>query len=504
MAKGWRKDDYNRQIFGQTIRECRLKLQWSLGHLTQVSGINKGTLQYVEKGEVRLSNAKRQTLIDVLTEALQHIGQSTNRREFLKLAGLTTTSTVLSTVSSTTQLQSLKILEASGQEEWFQGKSHEEYAEILNQRFEWQQAATFWLLAAQEAKRYGDWTKWSRCLLSAGLMALSSSQFDLAEKRFKEVIDKSQDEVGTIAVAEAYMRLGWLYYEQDKFSQARQEHLKSRTLLQNLGSKNPRSLHLPEHGCSLTCEGNELIMALESTRLHWLGRTYIDWGIRQENHELIQEGLARLRKGGNFDNKLGLHGNVGFALLRQIPALLHEGESDTTGNYLARSAELLGTRGTGKGHIYLHKGLLALEEHPKKAKDLLEGAREGFIEPIFYSKGVAEVFKEISGAYLMDDKKTGDEKALQYALAAVVFHPYGRNLELLQLAAHKMYWRMGENMTAFNTSWQALEEKLWSMESEPFSDMRYLLKTLQANGISRIETAIEKAKKAIHNELFRK
>jgi len=63
---------------------------------------------------------------------------------------------------------------------------------------------------------------------------------------------------------------------------------------------------------------------------------------------------------------------------------------------------------------------------------------------------------------------------------------------------------MGENLTAFNTFWQALEEKLWSMESEPFSDLRYLMKSFQENGIYHVETAIEKAKKAIHNELFSK
>jgi len=104
----------------------------------------------------------------------------------------------------------------------------------------------------------------------------------------------------------------------------------------------------------------------------------------------------------------------------------------------------------------------------------------------------------------MDNKKTGDEIALEYALATTVLHPYGRNLEHLQLAAHKMYWRLGENMTAFNTSWQALEEKLWSMEAEPFSDLRYLMKSFQENGIHHVETATQKAKKVVHKELFTK
>jgi hypothetical protein len=154
--------------------------------------------------------------------------------------------------------------------------------------------------------------------------------------------------------------------------------------------------------------------------------------------------------------------------------------------------------------IYLLKGLLTLEEQPGRAKDLLGSPGEGFIKPIFYPKGVAAVLKEISGVHLMDNKKTGDQLALEYALAAAVLHPYGRNLEILQLAARKMYWRLGENMTVFNKSWQALKEKLWSMESEPFSDLRYVMKSFQENGIHYVETAIEEAKKAIHDELFRK
>lgn len=501
MAKGWSIDDYNRQIFGQKVKVYRVTLHWSLGHLAQLSGVNKGTLQHVEKGEVHLPDAKRQTVIDVLIEALQQAGQSANRQELLKLADLPTASTVLSTVPSTPQLPGVEISGASSQEKSFHDKSHEEYAEILNQQQEWQLAGTFWLLAAQEAKRAGDWAKWSRCLLHAGLMALTCGQFEIAERRFKEVIDKAQDEATPLAVAEASIRLGWLSYEQDRFSQARQALLHGRTLLQNAASKSQGSLHFPEHGSILAHEGREVIKALESTRLHWLGRTYVDWGIEQDNQGLIREGLARLQKAGDYDGELGLYGNVGFALLRQIPALLHVGELDTSENYLARSEELLGTRGTARGHIYLHKGRLALEEQPKKAKDFLESARESFVEPIVYSQGLAEVCKEISGVYLMDDKKMGDEIALQYALATVALHPYRRNVELLQLAAHKMYWRMGENRATFNTLWQTLEEKLWSMESEPFSDLRYLMKSFHDNGIAHVESAIVKARKAIQNEL---
>lgn len=505
MAKGWRKDDYNRQIFGQKIRACRSTLAWSLGHLAQLSGLNKGTLQHVEMGESHLPGTKRQIVIDALTEALEKIGSPINRRAFLELAGLISISTAPGAASSTPHYELKDVAGASSQEKLFQDKPPEEYAEMLNQQQQWQQAATFWLLAARQAKRHSEWTRWSRCLLNAGLMALTCGQFEIAESRFKEVIDTSEDEVGTLAIAEAYIRLGWVYYEQDKFSQARQVLLKSRTLLQNAGSKNPRSLYLPEHGCTLVyCEGNDLLMALESTRLHWLGRTYIDWGIQEENQALVQEGVAKLQEAGNYDSKLGLYPNVGFELLRQIPGLLYEGKMKTSEKHLAQSKELLGTRGTASGHIYLHKGLLDLEEHPTKAKDFLEIAREGFVEPLFYPKGLTEVLKEISGIHLMDNKKTGDQMALQYALVTTILHPYGRNLEILQLAAHKLYWRMGENLTAFNTYWQALEEKLWNIDSEPFSDLKYFMKSFPESGILHVETALEAAKKAIHLELFRK
>ena len=103
-------------------------------------------------------------------------------------------------------------------------------------------------------------------------------------------------------------------------------------------------------------------MALESTRLHWLGRTYVDWGIQQDNQIHVKEGVAKLQKAENYDSKLDLHAIRGFELLRQIPALLYQGEFNTSENYLAQSEELLGIRGKGKGHIYLHKGLVVLEE----------------------------------------------------------------------------------------------------------------------------------------------
>ena len=80
---------------------------------------------------------------------------------------------------------------------------------------------------------------------------------------------------------------------------------------------------------------------LEESRLHWLGRTCIDWGMQQDDQALITEGLAMLQQERKIDSELALHGNVGFALLRQIPALLYEGEVKASERYLAQSKVLL-------------------------------------------------------------------------------------------------------------------------------------------------------------------
>lgn len=499
MAKGWRKNDYNRESFGQQVRAYRLALHWSHGQLAQQSGVNRGTLQYVEKGEVHVTDAKRQVIIDALTQALQQAGQAVNREALLNIAGLSADGMVLP--SSPDQMQPITISGTGSQEQAPRNMPHEAYAELLNQQHQWQLAGTFWLLAAREARHTGNRAQWSRCMIRAGLMALTIGQFEVAGQRFNEVIAQAQDGIPAPAVVEAYLRLGWLYYEQDRFREAAAALRKSGELLRGLANQDAESLCFSEHGSILPYEGHELIVALEAIRSHWLGRTYVDWGMQQDDHAMIQAGVTRLQKNRKYDARLGHFANVGFALLRQIPALLYEGEVETTARYLAQSAELLDRRGTTNGHLSLHKGIFALEEQSEKAKDLLENAREGFTEPIFYARGLAEAFKEISNLYVMDERKGGDERSLEYALTATVLHPYSRTIELLRLAAHKWYWRLGENRTAFNTFWQALEEKLWRMEAEPFSDLRYFLKAFPESGIASIQTALEKAKQAVQDEL---
>ncbi len=500
MAKGWRKDDYNRQIFGQKVKEYRVTLEWSLGQLAERSDINKGTLLHVEQGICNLPTSKRQNVIEILSDTLETLGQPINRQELLSIAGLSTTST---DAKSSLSPQHGPTPETHSQKQACGKQSHEQDAEELNRQHRWQEAAAFWLLAAHEARQTGKWSTWSRCLIRAGLMALTMGQYELAERRFKEVINMPQQFAGTFAVIDAYIRLGWLYYEQDKFSLARHVLLKCGSLLQNVANQSSQLSRFLEHGGVIVYEDNRVLLALESARLHWLGRTYVDWGMQQDNQTLIQEGIMKLQKARQYDSKLDALENVGFEMLRQVPALVYQDDLTTAERYVAQCEELFGNTKIEKGHLSFHKGLILLEEQPKKARDFLESACENFDQPPFYSKGVSETFKELASIHSLENKKTGDEKALEYALATVVLHPYKRNVEILQLTTHKMYWRLGESSAAFNTHWQMLKEKLWRMESEPFASLRSFIQIFQERGVRHIESALEIAEQAIQNELFR-
>ncbi len=97
MGQGWKKYDYDYLVFGKRVQEYRLALKRSLGDLSRETGIDKGSLSRVEKGEISLPEKKRRKLIDVLLEALKKTANNgyLDRHEFLKLAGLTVRSSAV-------------------------------------------------------------------------------------------------------------------------------------------------------------------------------------------------------------------------------------------------------------------------------------------------------------------------------------------------------------------------------------------------------------------------
>jgi transcriptional regulator with XRE-family HTH domain len=473
MARDWRKYDYNRQLFGERLQNYRLSLNWSLVRLSQVSGINRGTLKQVEEGKRSLPEKERYKLVENLTESLEHAGLEVSRREFFKLAGLTAVSTVLNV--SNLQAQPLGVSPQRMSEE----QTHEEYAETLVQQDAWQKAATFYLLAARQAAMHKDWTTWARCTLEAGQMALNLSQLEVAESRFREVLGQPEDEVGREAVVQAYIKLGWLRYAQDKFKQAAFYLERARTLLQN----------------------SEAMRTLQMGALHFLGRTYSDWGITENDYGLVRKGQILFQKAYEYSRRYNLPGSMGYNLMRQVPILLSQGETRTAESLLEQSQDLLGNRGTMIGHIYLHQGLLAFEEKPRRARELFERASEGYRGPIFYPKGLSKALIRISEMYAIDGKKADIQLELEYALAATALHPYGQNLEVLRWAAYRTYRHMGESVTVFNRYRQRLEERLWSMDGL-FSDLKRLMESFGSeNGMKHLETATKRATGAINAEL---
>src|SRR5947199_3841985 len=91
MSQGWKKHQYDHVVFGRTIQTYRTALGWSLGTLSMRTGINKGTLQQIEKKGRSVPERDRVKLVEVLSEALEATNNRFDRRKFLALAGVRTT-----------------------------------------------------------------------------------------------------------------------------------------------------------------------------------------------------------------------------------------------------------------------------------------------------------------------------------------------------------------------------------------------------------------------------
>ncbi len=73
MSHGWKKYQYDHVPFERTIQTYRTALGWSLGALSLRTGINKGTLQQIEKRGRSVPESDRVKPVEVLSEAL--VGQ---------------------------------------------------------------------------------------------------------------------------------------------------------------------------------------------------------------------------------------------------------------------------------------------------------------------------------------------------------------------------------------------------------------------------------------------
>src|SRR5579864_2817530 len=88
MSRGWKKHQYDHVVFGRTLQTYRTALGWSLGELSLRTGINKGTLQQIEKRGRSVSESDRVKLVEILSEAIEVTNSRFDRRKFLALAGV--------------------------------------------------------------------------------------------------------------------------------------------------------------------------------------------------------------------------------------------------------------------------------------------------------------------------------------------------------------------------------------------------------------------------------
>jgi hypothetical protein len=97
-------------------------------------------------------------------------------------------------------------------------------------------------------------------------------------------------------------------------------------------------------------------------------------------------------------------------------------------------------------------------------------------------------------------QSTFPDRTLEYALAAALLHPYGKNLETLRFAATRSYWRL-DSIAAFKSAWNRLEEQFRRMEGS-FSDLRQLREALgHEQSIEYREKTFTQLQAIIHAEL---
>jgi hypothetical protein len=165
------------------------------------------------------------------------------------------------------------------------------------------------------------------------------------------------------------------------------------------------------------------------------------------------------------------------------------------------------------GHINYHRALLRMEELLGKAgrrsptpQELLDQAARGFTAPMFYPKGLADVYRE-KGCLLHDSTTWKDvdalKRAFEYVLAASILHPYEKNLGEMQVMAKGVDNRLGRQQ--FLTFTRNLTDHVRSMDREPFSALKYYEPTRNIwveRGLEKIDEAISHGIKELKEPLF--
>jgi tetratricopeptide (TPR) repeat protein len=375
----------------------------------------------------------------------------------------------------------------------------------------WSRAEVFWLLVAEEAQSE-DPPKWANALLQASQMAINLSKFDNAVGVLETIIRRSG--VSAAAKVEALIRLGWVYFEEEKYSTAKAVLSRGIHYAEALLSQSKDDLSI-ENLLGMAC--------------HFLGRTMTTLGEQTNDKEALKTALYYLHHaytlGKKYGDNQGLYTRphplyrgaftaVGFDLLRHVPLFIHLHDETQATNSLAGANEYLIESITGRGHINYHRALLRMEGWSIKtgrrfpnSHELLEQAARGFIDPVFYPKGLADVYRE-KGCLLNDSATWKDvdvlKRAFEYVLAASILYPYERNLGEMQVMAKGADDRLGRRL--FLTFTGDLADHVRNMNREPFSALKHYdpIRNIWVveQGLAKIDGAIKSGLTGLKEPLF--
>jgi transcriptional regulator with XRE-family HTH domain len=257
----------------------------STRELARQSGISEAEIRWIKKGERIPKPETLEKLAGALGISLQELQDARDkdkgitRREFLELTAVTAGASLAGVLS---QLQEQESVESQ-----IRG-DYEVQAKMASAAGNWSRAESLWILTAGVEDQEGNVPKWADALLQASQMAINLSKFDNAMGLLETIIRRSG--VSTTAKVEALIRLGWVYFEEEKYSQAKAVLSRGAHYAETLRSQRKEDLSM-ENLLGMGC--------------HFLGRTMTAPGEQTNDKEALKSALYYLHQAYTLGKNMG-------------------------------------------------------------------------------------------------------------------------------------------------------------------------------------------------------
>lgn len=267
MRKGTQKYAYNRAAFGQFVADRRQVLGWSIrelrNHVYERTTIllNPGTLHRVERGEGSLPEPQREALRAVL----DYPDGEDGIEDCLRVVEVSPSSALAPMMDDP---QTLK-----GLEDWNWGPAKEGWLRLAS--------------LARARQQWGDWADYTR---RAGKMLMMLGRYEESAAVLDTVLDADSHLIGQEALGETLLNRGWLAMAWRDFRTATYYLRQSDQVASRMGVNRGQALH-------------------------FLGRTYCEWGIAEDSDTYRETGRRLLASAYVLDKQLGDNALQGYDLL---------------------------------------------------------------------------------------------------------------------------------------------------------------------------------------------